>query len=102
MFHPRDGGQGVVDVVGGGGSGGNSQTITTATDQDDYGPRILTAVWLVGVLSGVVLGLRLYCKVKRSRQAWYDDYVLMAAWVSHSLSLFFFWINGSWFLKSQN
>jgi len=91
MVHPRDGGQGVV-VVGGGGSGGNSETTattTTTTDQDDYGPRILTAVWLVGALSGIVLALRLYCKVKRSRQAWYDDYVLMAAWVSYSLSLSF-------------
>lgn len=71
MLLPRAEGE----VVGGG-------VDTETADQDDFGPRILVAVWLVGVLSGIALGLRLYCKVKRSRQAWYDDYILMAAWVS--------------------
>jgi len=68
---------------------GPSSGTTMSGDHDSYGPRILAACWVVGVLSSVVLGLRMYCKVKRSRQPWHDDYVLIAAWVgvppSHSL-----------------
>lgn len=36
------------------------------------------------ILSAVFLGLRLYCKVVRHRGFWWDDYVLIAAWVSFS------------------
>jgi hypothetical protein len=50
-------------------------------DHDSYGPRILAACWLVEILSGIIIGLRVYCKLKRSRALWYDDYILIAAWV---------------------
>jgi hypothetical protein len=33
-------------------------------------------------LSAVFLGLRLYCKIVRHRGFWWDDHVLIAAWVS--------------------
>lgn len=33
-------------------------------------------------LSGIFLGLRLYCKLVRRRSFWWDDHVLIAAWVS--------------------
>ncbi len=62
-------------------TGAASGMDSSMADQDDFGPRILAAVWSVGLLSSIALALRLYCKVKRSRQAWYDDYVLVAAWV---------------------
>jgi hypothetical protein len=53
---------------------------------DNYGPVILVACWLVEVLSSIIIGLRVYCKLKRSRALWYDDYILIAAWVGVSPS----------------
>lgn len=38
-------------------------------------------------LSGIFLGLRLYCKLVRRRGFWWDDHVLIAAWVSFPKSL---------------
>lgn len=54
---------------------------TDGLGRDSYGPTILAICWLVEVLSGVILGLRVYCKLKRSRALWHDDYILIAAWV---------------------
>lgn len=57
MLLPRDGGA----------DGPSSETMMP-DDHDSYGSRILAACWVVGVLSSVVLGLRMYCKAKRSRK----------------------------------
>ena len=44
----------------------------------------LGIIWTFAAVSGAFLGLRIYCKLVRKRQLWWDDYVLIVAWVSHS------------------
>ncbi|KAK3377400.1 hypothetical protein B0T24DRAFT_701862 [Lasiosphaeria ovina] len=59
-------------------SGGSVEGV----DSDDtYGPRILIACCLVEVLSTVLITLRFYCKLKRARRLWWDDYILASAWL---------------------
>jgi len=53
---------------------------------DDLGPSTRVAVWLLVGSSAVFLGLRLYCKLIRHRRLHWDDWVLTAAWVCHSIS----------------
>jgi hypothetical protein len=51
------------------------------------GNEILAVLWTLTTLSGVVLVLRIYCKMIRHRGMWWDDYVLVVAWVGSSLSV---------------
>ncbi|KAK4097699.1 putative integral membrane protein [Parathielavia hyrcaniae] len=48
----------------------------------DYGPQLNIVFWLLTGLAAVFLALRLYCKIYRGRQLWWDDYFLIAAWAS--------------------
>ncbi|KAI1259792.1 hypothetical protein F5Y18DRAFT_432924 [Xylariaceae sp. FL1019] len=44
---------------------------------------ILNAVnWTLTILALLFLALRVYCKLARSRGLWWDDYLLIAAWIS--------------------
>ncbi|GAP84920.1 putative integral membrane protein [Rosellinia necatrix] len=44
---------------------------------------VLNAVnWTLTALAAVFLGLRVYCKLSRGRGLWWDDYILIAAFVS--------------------
>jgi hypothetical protein len=45
------------------------------------GVTTVAALWPIITLAGVFLGLRLYSKLTRSRQLWWDDYLIIAAWV---------------------
>lgn len=49
---------------------------------DDYGPRVNLTVWTLGSMALAWLGLRIFCKWLRQRRLWWDDYVLVASWVS--------------------
>ncbi|KAG7118008.1 hypothetical protein HYQ44_020232 [Verticillium longisporum] len=49
---------------------------------DDLGPRLNATVWSLTAVSGLFLGLRLYCKFTRRRGLWLDDHFLIAAWCS--------------------
>ena len=49
---------------------------------DDQGPRILISTWVLTGLSCAFLALRLFCKFKANRGLWWDDYILVASWVS--------------------
>jgi hypothetical protein len=40
-----------------------------------------TTIWLLVGFSASFLGLRLYCKFLRHRGFWWDDYILIGAWV---------------------
>lgn len=51
------------------------------TGGDHLGPYLLRVVWPLAALSGLFLGLRVYCKLRRRRQLWWDDHVLVASWV---------------------
>lgn len=50
--------------------------------EDDRGPQLLAVVCLLVVLAGLFLGLRIYCKVMRQKGLWWDDWIMIAAWVS--------------------
>lgn len=60
----------------------NSSTDTSNLPHDDLGPQLNFTIWLLTALSLGFLGLRLYCKFLRGRGLWWDDHVLIAAWVS--------------------
>lgn len=68
---------------------GNS-TSSPATGQmpvENLGPHMNIVVWVLVGLSGLFLGLRIYCKFMKSRGLWWDDYLLIASWVSISAYL---------------
>ena len=54
--------------------------------KDDLGPGIRAGVWILVALSGVFLGLRVYCKQRRHSRLFWDDTILIAAWVSHLMT----------------
>ncbi len=47
-----------------------------------HGPMTRVFLWVMTSVSLVFLALRICCKVLKSRGLWYDDYMLVAAWVS--------------------
>ncbi|KAJ4291288.1 hypothetical protein N0V88_006291 [Collariella sp. IMI 366227] len=53
----------------------------------NLGPYLNRVIWTLAALSGLFLGLRLYYKIFRRRQLWWDDYVLVASWVSLTVSI---------------
>ena len=53
----------------------------------NYAPMLLWAIWVVTVVSGLFLGLRVYCRLTRNRAMWWDDYFLILSWVRHCLIL---------------
>lgn len=53
-----------------------------AKQSEDYGPQVNFTIWLLTALSAAFLALRVYCKFLRHRGLWWDDHVLIAAWVS--------------------
>ncbi|KAI0815922.1 hypothetical protein GGR55DRAFT_630969 [Xylaria sp. FL0064] len=51
---------------------------------------VLNAVnWTLTALAAVFLSLRVYCKISRSRGLWWDDYVLIAAFITLLLGVAF-------------
>ncbi|KAI1267969.1 hypothetical protein F5Y18DRAFT_275663 [Xylariaceae sp. FL1019] len=53
----------------------------TPLPQDDFGPQIETCTWALATLALFWLGLRVYCKTRKHRGLWWDDYVLIASWI---------------------
>lgn len=49
---------------------------------DNYGPQVNYAIWALTAAAATFLGLRVYCKFLRRRGLWWDDYILIASWVS--------------------
>ncbi|KAE9369367.1 hypothetical protein N431DRAFT_380251 [Stipitochalara longipes BDJ] len=47
----------------------------------DRGPMLVGVSWLLAFTSSVFLSLRIYCKFKRKRTLWWDDYILIFAWL---------------------
>lgn len=54
---------------------------------DDKGPKVNIVCWLVTALAATFLGLRLFCKFKTHRGLWWDDHVLIVAWVCTPVSV---------------
>lgn len=44
------------------------------------------SIWALGALASTFLSLRIYCKLRRRRGLWWDDYLLFLSWVSDSLA----------------
>lgn len=63
-------------------------TMSFRRDDDDnvvyYNPaaQIYVGLWCLLAGASVFLALRLWCKITRRHGLWYDDYVLIAAYVS--------------------
>ncbi len=52
---------------------------------EDYGPILNLAVWLLVGTASLFLALRVFCKISRRLSLWWDDYILVAGWVSGAL-----------------
>ncbi|KAK4226423.1 hypothetical protein QBC38DRAFT_230850 [Podospora fimiseda] len=52
----------------------------------DLGPQLNTIFWLLTCMALGFLVLRVFCKFLRGRYLWWDDYVLIAAWISLATS----------------
>lgn len=50
----------------------------------DYGPQLNIIVWLLISISALFLFTRLYLKACQNRGLWWDDYLLLAAWLTQS------------------
>lgn len=48
----------------------------------DGGTRLVAACWSLTVAAAILLALRIYCKLWRGRGLWWDDHLLIIAWVS--------------------
>ena len=57
-------------------------TTGTSSDLDNLGPQTNGIFWFLVVLSLTFLMLRLYCKFKLGQGLWWDDWILVASWVS--------------------
>ncbi len=48
---------------------------------ENLGPYLNRVIWSLAALSTLFVGLRVYCKLLRRKQLWWDDHVLIASWV---------------------
>ncbi|KAK4210251.1 hypothetical protein QBC37DRAFT_448614 [Rhypophila decipiens] len=71
-----------VGVEHGGGRNRTGPNPFRAKTSEDYGPQVNFTIWLLTALSAAFLALRVYCKFLRHRGLWWDDHVLIAAWLS--------------------
>ncbi|GAB1317733.1 Rhodopsin domain-containing protein [Madurella fahalii] len=60
---------------------------STQAGVDNLGPYLLHVVWSLVALSGLFLGLRAYCKLRRRRPLWWDDHFLTASWITLVISV---------------
>jgi hypothetical protein len=57
------------------------------TEDENHGPYLLRVIWPLAALSTFFLGLRLYCKLSRRHRLFWDDYFLLASWVTYNPTL---------------
>ena len=53
---------------------------------DDAGPKLNAIFWVLSTVSGIFMLARLYAKRLRGRTYWWDDWLLIASWVSSLLA----------------
>jgi hypothetical protein len=58
-----------------------------ALPHDHAGMRLLIVIWILTSISALFLGTRCYCKILRHRGLWWDDAMLIAAWVGQMQAL---------------
>ena len=52
---------------------------------DSAATHLNTTIWVLVGFSAFFLVLRLYCKFLRHRGFWWDDYILIGAWVGNNV-----------------
>lgn len=62
----------------------SSAGATEAMDSDNKGPYMTAVLWSLTSVAGVFLALRIYCKKRRGTGLWWDDHLMVMAWVSRS------------------
>lgn len=58
----------------------------TRPNDAGFGAYINAIGWLLLSLAGLVVGARIWAKVSARKGLWWDDYIVVAAWVSMSPS----------------
>jgi hypothetical protein len=59
-----------------------TMVVVQVSAEDRYiEPKIDVLSWVMVILSGTVVGLRIYNKFRRRMQLWWDDYIVIVAWV---------------------
>jgi hypothetical protein len=48
---------------------------------DNRTPQFLASIWSLAGVASAFLCLRIYCRMLKSRQLWWDDAILIASWV---------------------
>jgi hypothetical protein len=59
----------------------DSKSSDDSAMSEDLGSVVDIANWLLVGVSGLFMGLRLYCKTIQHRGIWWDDHILIASWV---------------------
>ncbi|KAK9419907.1 hypothetical protein SUNI508_06913 [Seiridium unicorne] len=54
---------------------------------DNRGPRLLASCWSLVGASAIFLSLRVYCKLWRGRGLWWDDHLMVVAWVALAIAV---------------
>jgi len=54
---------------------------TGQLDHSDRGPLFVAMSWLLTGFGGIFLALRVYCKLWTRRRLWWDDWILIGAFV---------------------
>lgn len=55
---------------------------SAAVDAQNQGPTILAVCWLLVIIPGLMVGLRLWCKLSLSKRGFgLDDFIICVAWV---------------------
>ena len=60
---------------------GQATTAEMESTHANFGPLLNLAIWTLAGSATVFLGLRLFAKHRGQRLLWFDDYLLIAAWV---------------------
>jgi predicted membrane-bound dolichyl-phosphate-mannose-protein mannosyltransferase len=53
-----------------------------ALPHDNAGPKLTALIWTMNAAAAVFIALRMYCKTSRGKHLWWDDYILLASWVT--------------------
>lgn len=61
-----------------------SAVVARDTTQEYIDPtvRVNAGIWTLCLTATLFLALRLWCKIDRKHGLWWDDYILIASWVS--------------------
>ena len=53
----------------------------SAADEESLAPKILATLWSLVAVSAVFISLKIFARVRRRVQLWWDDYVMLLSWV---------------------